>query len=129
MSEIREGLWSWNATEDGVWGNGTCETKKEALRDAFDCGERRDIYVGQVKWFRPTIDAETILEQLRCDAGEECGESSDGYLDSISHEAEAELTRKFQEVFDEWVKAHDQQPCFYTLENVHAVNLSEERVY
>lgn len=121
-----EGKWTWNESTDGdYWNHDTFDTQRDAMLDAYDNGVRDNVYVGQVKCFIPSVDAEDILEALRCQAGDECGESSDGYLDSVSKESEADLTERLQKVFDEWVVEHDQQPNFYSIDNVKLVSLEE----
>ena len=77
--------------------------------------------------FCPTfgIDTESILESIQEDAYSEGGEFSEGYLDDVTTEQEAELEAQLNAVFSAWSDKYNHHPNFYNVGHIEIITLEE----
>ena len=67
------------------------------------------------------VNADSVIEDIQCQANDECGEYAEDYLANISEEAK-------QELFDlivAWANTHE-KPHFWFVENVRERTLTTE---
>ena len=124
---MRNGQWTWNTSDEGIWQHNYFESKEEALEDAKINVEEEieGVYVGQVKEFAPHVSAYSIIDQLQEDACELCGEASDYYLNKISSEQEQELTDMMTSAFNVWSEKYNHDPSFYSIDNMSFVEFNK----
>lgn len=77
--------------------------------------------------FCPTFGINTgyLLESIQEDAYSEGGEFSEGYLDDVTTEQEAELEAQLNAVFSAWSDKYNHQPNFYSVDHIEIVTLEE----
>lgn len=84
------------------------------------------MYCGILVPYVPAIDASDILDTLSVQAGSECGESADGWL-----EVEFEERKRFESalnlVLDGWLHSIGEFPKFGSMQDVTKYYRSEER--
>lgn len=76
---------------------------------------------GRLNRFIPTIQADFIIDTLKDDAYDFGGEYAESYLDSVSNEAEKELTDQLTEVFNKWAIKYNEQPRFYNIQKTKEI--------
>jgi hypothetical protein len=68
------------------------------------------------KW----IDADSVIDDIKCQADDECGEYAEDFLSNVSNEAKQELGK----LIADWVNKHD-KPHFWSVENVRQRAVTE----
>jgi hypothetical protein len=88
--------------------------------DDLDVGDT--VYTGVAETPDPAewVDADDIIEQLACRAGDDCGEFADDYPD-VSKEAKLELQR----LLESWARKHC-TPTWYMVKNVREHEITAE---
>lgn len=104
---------------------GPFDSVEEAIAQAREdcCGDHSEVYIGEDGEFYPSVDGEWCMDMLRDQAGSECGEAADSYLDFVTKEAGDELTEMLTDAFNAWAKKNGQEPCFYPVKNVKKYSL------
>lgn len=69
------------------------------------------------------IDAGHVLESIQEDAYSEAGEFSEGYLDDVTKEQEAELEEQLNAVFTAWSNKYNFHPNFYNVGAIEIIKL------
>lgn len=114
--------------------NYSCEydSVEEALADArleaaqeYPAGEIDKVYIGYVCRFKPTVNAESVIEEIQNDADNEADEASYGYLEDVSIVDLNKLQAMLTETFNTWAKETGNKPNFYTVEDVKEYSLEE----
>lgn len=112
--------YTWNKDrEQEVWMHDIFDTVEECMEDAKEHGYvvGETIAVGEVQRFGVYVNAESVLDMLQADAYDECGESSDDWIDCRGHNLDA-LSDKLTECVNEWLKETNQEPTFYSIHSV-----------
>ena len=75
--------------------------------------------------FCPTFGINTgyLLESIQEDAYSEGGEFSEGYLDDVTNEQEAELEAQLNAVFSAWSDKYNHHPNFYNVGHIEIITL------
>ena len=109
------------------------DTLEEAAEYVFDdpdlhVGTVRSVFEGEpvkrkagdyfLRW-----DSGLILEVLTDNAYEECGDFSEGWLDTVSPEQQAELTALVKKEINAWADKYNLHPTFYTVTNTREIKL------
>ena len=104
---------------------GPFDSIEEAIAQAREdcCGDHSEVYIGEDGEFYPSVDGEWCMDMLRDQAGSECGEAADSYLDFVTKEAGDELTEMLTDAFNAWAKKNGHEPCFYPVKNVKTYSL------
>lgn len=106
--------YAYSFDEEGY--TGTFDTPDAAAAEAMsDASEDHGgVWIGEVK--QPVahdfVDAEAIIENAQCQAGDECGEWAEDWLASLNHDQIQEL----KTFVGDWLQRHD-APSFFTVEN------------
>lgn len=109
--------WAYSTNEENYYGSE--DTPELALKEAIgDEDDREQFFIGQCKAFVPGIRPASIIEQLKEDASEECGEHGDDWLDSVTREQEKELGDLLQMALLAWIQKNKLEPWFYSIHNV-----------
>jgi hypothetical protein len=122
----RDGKWTYNDVDDGIWSNDDFETEEEAVkygREATLDEENDCFYIGQIVPFVPSVDAAMIIDSISENACEECGESADGYLDYVDKKDIAKLAVRLNEVLDKWLTDTGNEPTFWKIENIKQIEV------
>lgn len=109
------------------------DTLEEAAEYVFDdpdlpVGTVRSVFEGEpVKrktgdYFQ-RWDSGPILEILTDNAYEECGDFSEGWLDTVSPEQQTELTALIKNDINAWADKYNLHPTFYTVTNTREIKL------
>lgn len=120
--------YTWNFDADAeYWRNGLFDSVEECVKEAeaenkFDGCVHDFVYVAECTFYKPHVDAGSVLEQLEEDAAGEFGEfakcwdavyfkedTADGSLDELSEELTTAVIA--------WLKKKNRMPSFFVLEN------------
>lgn len=113
--------WNFNQDEE-VWHNSedTIENCIEEAKQNCEEGEHEFVYIGVIQNHVPVIDGEYIVDYLRDQAYDECGECCDGWLDGADEES---LETKLNEVLQQWLEETKQQPSFGRFSEIYCYEL------
>lgn len=118
----------WNFNENEEFWNKSCPTVEDCIGEAR--WEKEDegrndkyVYIGEVEAHIPFIDTEHLIDNIREQAYEECGEGCDGWLDSLKKEDEEKLEERLNQVFLQWLYETNNKPSFGKFSKVSKYNL------
>ena len=86
------------------------------------------IYVGQMQGFVPSVNVDTVLDEIAENASWFGGDYADDYLHDVSKDAQEELEEKLNSVLGEWIENHQFHPTFYSIVNIETIEKSFETV-
>lgn len=122
----------WNFDEHyEVWHN-SCNTIEECISEAKWEKNYREmsedfVYIGEIEQYKPKVDVEYLIENITEQAYEECGESCEGWLDSLKKEDREKLEERLNKVFTDWLEETSNCPCFGNIIKVRKYNLKTEK--
>lgn len=125
--------WEFDGNAE-LWGNATFDTIQECIEDAKQTVKDNEedspdtVYIGETNAFVPSIDGETVLDQLSEDAADFAGEVGadwDAY-DRHKRDELEELSDALTSVLTEWLKKYGRIPNFYSIENVKPYQLYKD---
>lgn len=116
----------YSYSRDGEMFYGGFETREEAIKEGNVDSDGEDIYIGEavmktIGKYLTDSHIRNLLESIAENAGEECGEATDGWLYKLSKEELNNLKGQIQAVLEEWATQSGYQPKFYHVENVEQV--------
>lgn len=115
--------YTWSESKnDELWQHDCFDTVEECIKDAkenYDYKVGETIAVGITEPFVVSIDGSDVLERLEENAYEECGEASEGWLNTPYENIE-KLSERLTECVNEWLKETDQEPSFY---HIHSIRI------
>lgn len=115
------GQWGICGNDDGIF-NGDWPTKAEAIAAAPEELELKpgdSFRVGQYAEFEPReIDADSIFDEMGCDAEDRVGEASECWLANVPKEQADILTERLTKVFRDWMKETGNEPEFLSVVDV-----------
>ena len=97
----------WNFDRhDEVWHN-SCPTIEDCIEEAKWEKEGREIaenhvFIGEVEPYKPIVYADYLIDSIREQAYEECGECCEGWLDGLNKKQERILEERLNKVFTDW---------------------------
>lgn len=108
---------------------------RKALRgqdtDCFAPGacpvEEAVFYIGTKAEFVPVVDADSVIDQLQCEADDYCGEFADDYLSYLTDDQRAVLQTLLQQAFDCWQLAFHLEPSFFLVEGSTKVRVEDHK--
>ena len=124
--------YTWNFDEDTEWWNNneydTIEECINAAREEIINDENDIIYIGEIVPYEPEINADDVLEQLKDDAYNRCGETADTWLnygedEDYADDEEEELSCALTQTLKDWLKKHNLEPDFCEIKNVREYSL------
>ena len=118
----------WNFNEDEeVWRNSyptIASCIKEAKREKEDREiANNHIFIGEVEPYEPIVYADYLIDSIREQAYEECGEGCEGWLDGLNREQEEILEEKLNKVLIDWLVETNNSPSFGKLMKIIKYNL------
>lgn len=119
----------WNFDKDEEVWNNTEHTIENCINEAkIDCEnnelkEQKFVYIGIVQEHVPVIDTENIIDYLREQAYQECGECCEGWLDHIKQEQEQSLEEKLNDALQIWLEETNNQPYFGEITKIKCYDL------
>ena len=133
-----DGKWIINLVEDDIWDSiNEFNSKEEAIlygKENFEeiyeeeKGEKFDsriyskvFYVGKIERFIPSINVDSLLDDIVDNAYDEVGEVAEGFLSLISKEEYDFLEERLNEALSEWLDETRNQPTFWKVSNVEKV--------
>ena len=119
-------FWNFNEHEE-VWQN-SCPTIEDCIDEAKWEKEDREIaekhvFIGEVESYKPKIDAEDVIENVIEAAYQECGECSEGWIDSLTKEPIKDLDNMLNQTFLDWLEQNKLLPGFGNFIKVSKYNL------
>jgi len=123
----KEGKWTFNSVDEGLWSNDVYDTKEEAIAAA-----KRDglsiFFVGRIELMSlPQLNiAEEIIERLTEHAFEECGEAAENWICDADLNDIQQLDDAINDVIKEWLKDNALMPDFYKLTNIEEIQELKE---
>ncbi|GMX64610.1 hypothetical protein Elgi_38790 [Paenibacillus elgii] len=136
--------WMYNAGQDNEsWrcDEGEFDTKEEAIEAGRKYFTEPDGYkdyegekyegtsfnVGQIFYPDYYIDAWHAIESAQEQAYDQCGHWAESWLEKVKNEDEKMLSNMLTETFKEWLKNTNNEPHFFTIKNVEAVELDSNK--
>lgn len=114
-------LYTWNDKNREYWNNDKFSTIEECVENALKNGMKNNdvIFVGEVLPYEVNVNASALLEELECNAYDECGDIANSWDISVDNidELDDELTK----VVRKWLEKTNQLPTFYNIINVGPV--------
>lgn len=116
-----EYYWSFDLEEE-VWRNSgaTVEDCIKEARSICEVDDYKLVYIGSLQKFGPILDGESIMECLENQAYDECGESSDGWLDEANSQSLGEVLTN---ALSEWLYKENLNPTFGIISDVCCYDL------
>jgi len=121
--------YTWEKDEnEELWRHDTFESIEDCILDAKENYEHKVgdiIYIGETELYIPSVDAESILENIEEQAYEtigECAENWDIY-DYKKREELYELSNELTEVVNNWLKKYNREPSFYSVVDVKPIEI------
>jgi len=112
----------WASFDGEYYGIGPAASKEEALALADKEGRTAGtlVYIGEAEKFTPYVWAHLLLEDVRGQAYDTCGDVSEEWLSDtdVSDECEAELGTSLTATLNAWLKKHQLEPKFFKVVNV-----------
>lgn len=107
----------WNFNEDEeVWHHSyptIASCIEEAKREKEDREiANKHIFIGEVEPYEPIVYADYLIDSIREQAYEECGEGCDLWLNSLKKEDEEKLEERLNQVFLQWLDESNNKPSF-----------------
>jgi len=109
-------------------------TKEDAVKYAkqqLKSGEEKSkiIQVGEYEVYKPYVDVDTLIEQLKDDAYDEAGDAGEYYLDLVSEEDIQALEEIMNDAFSKWLKlTENDNHDFGTIENIENIDLKDNEI-
>ena len=123
---------NFNSLNIDEWdGSEKFSTKEDAINYAkqqLKSGEEKSkiIQVGEYKVYKPFVDADDLIEQVKDDAYDKTGEAGENYLDLVSKEDREALEEIMNDAFSKWLKlTENNDHDFGTVENIETITLEE----
>jgi len=88
---------------------------------SINIGDIVTVYEGDAVQFKAGDFTGFTLDAITNTAHDEGGEYSDGYLDQVTKEQEADLDKRIADVVNQWADDHGLQPNFFRVKNVKEV--------
>lgn len=125
---MKSGQWMFNFGNEENW----CEdeyydTREEAVKAGdLEAIERNEYayQVGQIACFEPSIDADSVIDDISSNAYDECGEHGEDYLCRLPKKEVDRLQELLDEVLVKWIKETNNEPTFYKIENSETIQSS-----
>lgn len=86
------------------------------------------IFVGQCHSFVPSINVDSVLDEITESASWVGGDYADDYLNHVPKDVLEELEGKLNLVLEEWIEKHKYHPTFYSIENIETIEKFFETV-
>ena len=96
---------------------------KQDIKYNDELRDVKTIYIGRVYKFEPCVDAVRVIERVQDDAYDEADEYIGDYLDHVEKEEWQKLEAMLTETFNKWAKETDNEPSFFTVEDVKEYEL------
>ena len=113
----------WASFDGEYYGIGPAASVEEALALAAkeEMPEGTFVHIGEAEKFTPYAWACRVLEDVREQAYEACGDMSEDWLSdaAVSSECEAELGTSLTATLNAWLKKHQLEPKFFEVINIH----------
>lgn len=110
----------WYHAEDTI---AACIREAKEYNREIEKESYRFVFIGELENHVPYMDAISILESLEESAYDECGESSEGWLDAVSEEEKESLEEKLNTALQEWLKETNNQPSFGRLSEIYCYDM------
>lgn len=123
--------YTWEFNKDAEsWSYGDYDTEEECVKDAkenYNMKAGDKIAIGTICPYEVQADIENMLEQIECDAYEDCGEVAEGWgitsRERFGKEMD-ELQEKVTDLVKEYIKKIDEEPSFYRVVDIHTVTIN-----
>ena len=109
--------YTWS--EDGYWCYDVFDSIEECIKDAKAERIKDFIYIGKVEYFKPKIDAISVIENVEEEVYREYGELAEEW--ELRNEKIEELEIGLNKCLYEWLEKTNQKPNFYEVYDIERV--------
>ncbi|AOZ62433.1 hypothetical protein SBP8a_183 [Bacillus phage SBP8a] len=121
------GKWTFNDKDYDSWNHDHFETREEAIvaglhhakEEAWD-----SLFVGKVVEPSISICGDHAIDEAYDQAVEQAGEFADSFMSYVKLEQRFELGDMLTEVFHEWMKKHNLEPTFFTIDSIEEIKIN-----
>lgn len=126
--------WTYSLSDESSFMPFQYISKEDALKAAMEDAEiegAERIYVGRMNEYRPSVDAEQVIDQIKNDAEVEKADADTewplNYMDNVSLKDLYELEDMLTEAYRKWEDKHPEYKAeFYTIADIEEFQLGEE---
>lgn len=125
--------WTYSLNEESGFGLSQYASKEDALKAAMEDAEieKSDrVYIGQINVYMPTVDAESVINQMQSDGADAAAESDTSwpfeYLADVDINDLYELEEMLSIAYRKWEDKHPEyKPDFYTVTDIEEFQVSK----
>lgn len=126
--------WTYSLNDESGFGLSQYASKEDALKAAMEDAEIEEsdrVYIGQINVYMPTVDAESVTNQIQSDGADAAAESDTSwpfeYLADVDGDDLYELEEMLTEAYRKWEDKHPEyKPDFYTVTDVEEFQVGEK---
>lgn len=119
---MKDGQWMYHVGYSETWTEGEYfNTEEEAIKEGREYAKEEgyeQYETGQIQIFIPCVNVSSVLDNIREDAYERCGEAGEDYFDDVTRDHESELEDRFNEVLIQWMEEHKLNTQYFNLDNI-----------
>lgn len=118
--------WTYSLNEESGFGLSQYASKEDALKAAMEDAEIEEsdrVYIGRINVYMPTVDAESVINQMQSDGADAAAESDTSwpfeYLADVDINDLYELEEMLSIAYRKWEDKHPEyKPDFYTVTDI-----------
>lgn len=126
--------WTYSLNDESGFGLSQYPLKEDALKAAMEDAEieKSDrVYIGRINEYMPTVDAESVINQIQSDGADAAAESDTSwpfeYLADVDINDLYELEEMLSIAYRKWEDKHPEyKPDFYTVTDVEEFQVGEK---
>lgn len=126
--------WTYSLNDESGFGLSQYPLKEDALKAAMEDAEieKSDrVYIGRINEYIPTVDAESVINQIQSDGADAAAESDTSwpfeYLADVDINDLYELEEMLSIAYRKWEDKHPEyKPDFYTVTDVEEFQVGEK---
>lgn len=122
MSKTEEKGYFWEIDASAELWRNEADTIKECIAEAKrEYPDKEHVYIAELEDHLPRVDVDKIIDDLRETAMDECGECSDGWLDTTPDLKQ--LEEDLQSALENWMNNNNLNPNFGKVVSVKKYDL------
>ena len=108
--------YSWSRNEENY--HGSFDSREEALKDANHDEDNGKVFTGLNVPYNPSINADSIFDQMQDQVFEHAGEIGTDWLDGLLIKDAKKLSEMLDKTFQEWLVQTGNEPSFFGVERI-----------
>lgn len=126
--------WTYSLNDESGFMPFQYVSKEDALKAAMEDAEIEEsdrVYIGRINEYIPTVDAESVINQVQFDGADAAAEEDVSWpfecLDKVADDDFDELEYMLTEAYRKWEDKHPEyKPDFYTVTDIEEFQVGEK---